>query len=901
MTITAEILSNQYSGNGSSTEFDFGFRVTSSTEVVVCLIDDDTGEAELLTLSDYSVSFNDDGTGAVTLDVAPAVGFTLDLRPVYAFKQLTNIKNQGRFLPEVHEAAFDRFVAYAQQLKRRSEAAIAAPDYENPQSFLLPRWSERANKTLAFDALGRPILVTQAEVTLPVSDFDVHAYGAVGDGIADDTGALRAAYQTAAAASIVSQRPVRLLLRPGKCYRITSRIIVEGAIAGLVTIGHGARLRVDPLVGDAIPALHFGYSVAPSLTAGTVSFDETLGRVANTTATADISKSSLTVNVVSTTGMAIGQAVMITSSGEYFFGITGDSGNNPRNKSEMNRIRKVVSATQITLDAFPEDSYSVSGYTVTVAAYSEISNIHFVGLEVIGDGDGSAHSADGSGIEAIRVEWCRNVSFTNGVMRNFSRCPWRDFQCTGVSISNNYLLGRDPSDSSNLPTISIWFYGPGHHGSIHVVFANNVCINLRRPQDLGPIGATSVARHILQAHNNVTGGQNGLGAHMCEHVTAIGNMISNCVSGYFYRARNITIIGGRVKATGTNTSDAIVVLGSVPVGAYAESPSLGRVRISGVTAEGPQNFVKAQNSFDALEVENCSLIGHAGYFLWTVVKAVRKLAMKGCHSDSTARVSSSRYGVYIQDDATNPMTVLDGVDIQGNTIMNGAEGIRIDGADADTAPAKHIRVQGNTFPACSVAGLTSDIRLGEAGFYDGVSVVLGPNNHFSAPSNVAVRLSSNSAVGMHRYTQMPVIETQRNVIGSAVNSSFGTPSWTNSTAKTTVRTGMRVRNSTPAAAAYSDWIVTGNGTLGTITASTTGSITSGTAALVVNDNTDNRVFVGAHITVAGAGVASANLSARVSAVNGAAITLDTNASTTVAGAAVSYTAPAIKGVGLIEA
>lgn len=725
-------------------------------------------------------------------------------------------------------------------------------------------------------------------------------WGAVADGAADDTSALRAAYRSAAAASILSQRPVRVMLRPGSRYRITSRITIEGAIAGITTVGYGAQLLIDEDVGDAVPALHFGYEVADSLTPGTLSFDETLGRAATTTATVAISKNSRTVTVASTAGMEIGMPVTISSSGEYFFGITDDSGNNPRNKSEMNRIRQINSATVLTLDHFPEDDYSITALTVTVSAYHEIKNIHFVGLEVIGNGDGDAH-ADAYGPEAIRVEWCQHASFRHGVMRNFNYCPWRDFQCTGVDISHNHILGRDPEDATNGPTISIWFYGPGHHGSCYVIFAGNVCRNLRRPQDLGPIGATTVARHIVQANNNVTGGQNGIGAHMCQYVTAVNNEITDCVSGYFYRAKDITIRGGNVRTIGTNASDAIVVLGSTTSALYTEEPDLGTVVIDGLKYDGRQNFCKVSNGITGITITGCRGSNAAqGYFLWTVAKSVRNVKLVGNHHDSAQRVSGTRYGVYIQNDSTNPMTVLDGVDIQGNTFINGAEGIRIDGANANTAPAANISIRNNTFPACSVGAPTSDIRLGESGFYDGATIQLGPNNHWSTPSNVTVRLSSNSAVGMHRYRQMPKLDSIRNVVGYATSSALANRSWSNSAEKATFTKGMRVINSDADATEYSEWIITSNGTFGTITGATTGSITSGTAALTLNDNSDDRVFVGAYITIAGAGAASADLLARVTAVNGTAVTLDTNASTTVAGAAVSYTTPTIKGVGLIE-
>jgi hypothetical protein len=77
-------------------------------------------------------------------------------------------------------------------------------------------------------------------------------------------------------------------------------------------------------------------------------------------------------------------------------------------------------------------------------------------------------------------------------------------------------------------------------------------------------------------------------------------------------------------------------------------------------------------------------------------------------------------------------------------------------------------------------------------------------------------------------------------------------------------------------------------------------MTSGSPTLTVSANS-NDIFVGCFVTVAGAGAAAANLSARVTAVSGTTITLDANADTTITGSAVTYTAPVFKGFGAIQA
>jgi hypothetical protein len=70
--------------------------------------------------------------------------------------------------------------------------------------------------------------------------------------------------------------------------------------------------------------------------------------------------------------------------------------------------------------------------------------------------------------------------------------------------------------------------------------------------------------------------------------------------------------------------------------------------------------------------------------------------------------------------------------------------------------------------------------------------------------------------------------------------------------------------------------------------------------LTVSSLNNASIFVGAYLTIAGAGVAGAALATRVTAVNGLVVTVADNASTTVTGAAISYTNPVLKGFGLIE-
>jgi parallel beta-helix repeat protein len=99
----------------------------------------------------------------------------------------------------------------------------------------------------------------------------------------------------------------------------------------------------------------------------------------------------------------------------------------------------------------------------------------------------------------------------------------------------------------------------------------------------------------------------------------------------------------------------------------------------------------------------------------------------------------------------------------------------------------------------------------------------------------------------------------------------------------------------PSANNYIGEVCTVAGTKGTLNGgSTTGSITSGSSTLIVNNATG--LVVGCYITIAGV-----TGKKRVTAISGTTVTVDSNANATVSNAAVAFSAPTMKGFGMIQA
>lgn len=133
MTVETNDTVERYTVSGVG-PYAFSFRVFDEDEITVTAISAGLVPMPLTITTDYTVSGVDgeDG-GTVTLVSGTATtyaGYTLDIRSNTAEYQPTSIRNQGRFLPEIHEDAFDRMSRQIQDLSRKTRASLRYPDDE---------------------------------------------------------------------------------------------------------------------------------------------------------------------------------------------------------------------------------------------------------------------------------------------------------------------------------------------------------------------------------------------------------------------------------------------------------------------------------------------------------------------------------------------------------------------------------------------------------------------------------------------------------------------------------------------------------------------------------------------------------------------------------------------------
>jgi hypothetical protein len=116
-----------YSGNGSTTEFAYDFKVIDESHLVVTLKDSSDVETVQTIVTQYTVSgVGDAGGGTVTMVTPPASGETLTLSRSVPRTQEVDLVNRGAVQPEVLETAYDKLT---QQIQDQAELFARIPRF----------------------------------------------------------------------------------------------------------------------------------------------------------------------------------------------------------------------------------------------------------------------------------------------------------------------------------------------------------------------------------------------------------------------------------------------------------------------------------------------------------------------------------------------------------------------------------------------------------------------------------------------------------------------------------------------------------------------------------------------------------------------------------------------------
>ena len=278
-----------FTGNGVTTAYPFAFKVFSASDLLVVLAMTSTGAETVQTITtNYTVELNADQStnpgGAVTMLVAPAAGYTLTLTSQVANLQPTDLTNAGGFYPKVINDALDRATIQIQQLAEKAGRALQV-SVSTVANIVLPAPS--AGTLLGWDATGSNLINIIAQtgtslvnlasssgsslvgfiqsgtgaVARTVQDkaresVSVKDFGAVGDGVTDDTLAIQAAinYVCNQTTTTIGNGGGRLFFPAGK-YRFTDTLrvgyglCIEGVWGGGYPFS-GANTQTSTLYAD---------------------------------------------------------------------------------------------------------------------------------------------------------------------------------------------------------------------------------------------------------------------------------------------------------------------------------------------------------------------------------------------------------------------------------------------------------------------------------------------------------------------------------------------------------------------------------------------------------------------------------------------------------------------------
>lgn len=275
MTISTELRkAGPFAGNGATTAFPFSFKVFAASDVAVTRADTLGAETALVLNSDFTVALNPDQDaapgGTITLAAPLATGHRLAVSSVVHNLQPTDITNNGGFYPRVIEDALDRHVAQIQQIDekvdRALKVAITSPlgdqALPSPVAGMLIGWNESNSGLKNYAPIGGTLLGQQlaaaggsdlvgfqqsgtGAVVRTAQDkmrewVSVKDFGAVGDGVADDTAAIEAAIAAATTAKTT-------LVFPSGTYKLVTPSNINGLQVdlGVMSIVANGNVKID--------------------------------------------------------------------------------------------------------------------------------------------------------------------------------------------------------------------------------------------------------------------------------------------------------------------------------------------------------------------------------------------------------------------------------------------------------------------------------------------------------------------------------------------------------------------------------------------------------------------------------------------------------------------------------
>ena len=495
---------------------------------------------------------------------------------------------------------------------------------------------------------------------------NVRDHGATGDGVADDTAAIQAAVSAAATFGLEA-------FVPAGHYRVTTSIDLPDR----------AMVRLDPAATIDVTALP---SLTPAFTAsGTVAAAQSL--------TADAARGTKTLTLASTTGLAAGDWVKISSTRPW--------GSTSQPQGEIQRVESVTTTT-LTVSEPLADTYATAD-SAAVAKMTMREDVTITGGRIHGNPGDAAHLSIG-----IHLDMVRGASVT------------------GMKMQYVHYVGVFITDSVGVTVHDCHFNDSLGEGLGYAIAASwaaqDVSITAchsTRVRHLVSLGGGS-ARAGIARRVTVTGCtasqcfDSGLDCHPgAEDVTFVGNVISgsgsdgivaqggrfvisgNTINGsarHGILVQNQTVRGFDGAISGNNVHGSKGAGISIAVDATTEYRVWSGIAITGnVFTDGGSFGISIQNLDTTFKAEGFTLSGnvvrrHASHGIY-----LRRLKDITVGTNQVSDAASAVEGIYVQACAD--------VAVSGNVIKGGARAYRV-------ATSTGVTVTGNRGSGATVGLLT---------------------------------------------------------------------------------------------------------------------------------------------------------------------------------------------------